>query len=220
MEVLHILPYRLQILFRTNGEFCFCTSIRQPDTVVAGICNQFKVVSDDENRLFLPHFPDQCSAPLQTFRVLSCCRFVQYDDGLVGQIRHHQRQTLHLPAGEGEGVPVAALPHIHAFQQRFRFCFKLRCHRMAVLQLVQDGAGEELELRLLQDEQYLLLQLLWVLRLSEKRYPASGGAVKSCNQLADRRFAAAVCATRPTISCSWTEKLTPERVSPTLLPYV
>ena len=25
---------------------------------------------------------------------------------------------------------------IHTFQQRFRFCFKLRCHRMAVLQFV------------------------------------------------------------------------------------
>ena len=30
-------------------------------------------------------------------------------------------------------MPVAAVPHIHTFQQRFRFCFKLRCHRMAVL---------------------------------------------------------------------------------------
>ena len=91
-------------------------------------------------------------------------------------------------------MPVAAVPHIHTFQQRFRFCFKLRCHRMAVLQFVQDGACEELELRLLKDEQHLLLQLLWILRLSEKHYPAAGGAVKSCNQLADGRFAAAVCA--------------------------
>ena len=53
---------------------------------------------------------------------------------------------------------------------------------------------EELELRLLKDEQHLLLQLLWILRLSEKHYPAAGGAVKPCNQLADGRFAAAVCA--------------------------
>ena len=58
MEVFHILPYRLQILFRTNGEFCFCMSIRQPNAVVAGICNQFKVVGDDENSLFIPHLPD------------------------------------------------------------------------------------------------------------------------------------------------------------------
>ena len=43
-------------------------------------------------------------------------------------------------------MPVAAVPHIHTFQQRFRFCFKLRCHRMAVLQFVQDGVGEELKL--------------------------------------------------------------------------
>ena len=64
-------------------------------------------------------------------------------------MRNHQRQTLHLPAGEREGVPVAAVPHIHAFQQSFRFHFKLWCHRMAVLQLVQNGIGEELELRLL-----------------------------------------------------------------------
>jgi len=35
---------------------------------------------------------------------------------------------------------------------------------MAVLQFVQDGACEELELRLLKDEQHLLLQLLWILR--------------------------------------------------------
>ena len=65
---------------------------------------------------------------------------------------------------------------------------------MAILQFVQDGACEELELRLLKDEQHLLLQLLWILRLSEKHYPAAGGAVKPCNQLADGRFAAAVCA--------------------------
>ena len=65
---------------------------------------------------------------------------------------------------------------------------------MAVLQFVQDGAGEELELRLLKDEQHLLLQLLWILRLSEKHDPAAGGAVKPCNQLTDGRFAAAVCA--------------------------
>ena len=84
MEALHILPYHLQISFRMNGKFCFCMSIRQPDAVVAGICNQFKVVGDDENSLFLPHLPDQCRAPLQTFRVLSCCRLVQYDDWLVG----------------------------------------------------------------------------------------------------------------------------------------
>ena len=37
----------------------------------------------------------------------------------------------------------SAVPHIHTFQQRFRFCFKLRCHRMAVLQFVQDGACAE-----------------------------------------------------------------------------
>ena len=149
MEALHILPYRLQISFRMNGKFCFCTSIRQPDAVVAGICNQFKVMCDDENRLFLSHLADQLCAPRQTFRVLSRRGLIQYDNGLFGEIRHHQCQTLHLPAGEREGMPVAAVPHIHAFQQRFRFCFKLRCHRMAVLQLVEDGAGEELELRLL-----------------------------------------------------------------------
>ena len=84
MEVLHILPYRLQISFRMNGEFCFCTSIRQPDAAVAGACDQLQIVGDDENRLFLPHLPDQRRAPLQTFRVLSCCRLVQYDDWLVG----------------------------------------------------------------------------------------------------------------------------------------
>ena len=67
-----------------NGKFCLCMSIRQPDAVVAGICNQFKVVSDDENSLFFPHLPDQFRAPPQTFRVLSCCRLVQYDDWLVG----------------------------------------------------------------------------------------------------------------------------------------
>ena len=91
-------------------------------------------------------------------------------------------------------MPVAAVPQIHTFQQRFRFCFKLRCHRMAVLQFVQDGVGEELELCLLKDEQHLLLQLLWILWLSEKRDPASGWLVKPRDQLAKGGFAAAVCA--------------------------
>ena len=43
-------------------------------------------------------------------------------------------------------MPVTAVPHIHTFQQRFRSLLELRCHRMAVLQLVQDGVGEELKL--------------------------------------------------------------------------
>ena len=64
---------------------------------------------------------------------------------------------------------------------------------MSILQLVEDGIGEELKLCLLQDEQHLLLQLLRIMWLSEKHYPAAGGAVKPCNQLTDRRFAAAVC---------------------------
>ena len=59
-------------------------------------------------------------------------------------------------------MPVAAVPHIHTFQQRFRFCFKLRCHRLAVLQFVQNRVRKKLELRLLQDEQHLPLQLLWI----------------------------------------------------------
>ena len=91
-------------------------------------------------------------------------------------------------------MPVAAVPHIHAFEKRIRLLLKFRRNLVSILQFVQDGACEELELRLLKDEQYLLLQLLWILRLSEKHYPAAGGAVKPCNQLADGRFAAAVCA--------------------------
>ena len=84
MEALHILPYRLQISFRMNGKFYLCMSIRQPDAAVTRTCNQFQIMGDDENRLFLPHFPDQRRAPLQTFRVLSRRRLVQYDDWLVG----------------------------------------------------------------------------------------------------------------------------------------
>ena len=91
-------------------------------------------------------------------------------------------------------MPVAAVPHIHTFQQRFRFCFKLWCHRMAVLQFVQDGVGEELELRLLKDEQHLFLQLLPALRLPKQKNLPAGGLVKPRDQLADGRFAAAVCA--------------------------
>ena len=90
-------------------------------------------------------------------------------------------------------MPVAAAPHVHAFQQRFRLLFKFRRNLVSILQLVEDGIGEELKLCLLQDEQHLLLQLLRIMWLSEKHYPAAGGAVKPCNQLTDRRFAAAVC---------------------------
>ena len=79
-------------------------------------------------------------------------------------------------------MPVAAVPHIHTFQQRFRFCFKLWCHRMAVLQFVQDGACEELELRLLKDEQHLLLQLLWIDVYKRQRARASE-AVRARNSL-------------------------------------
>ena len=91
-------------------------------------------------------------------------------------------------------MPVAAVPHIHTFQQRFRSLLELRCDLVPVLQFMQNRVRKKLELRLLKDEQHLLLQLLWILRLSEKHYSAAGGAVKPCNQLADGRFAAAVCA--------------------------
>ena len=46
-------------------------------------------------------------------------------------------------------MPVAAVPHIHAFEKRFRLLFKFRRNLVSILQLVQDGVGEELELRLL-----------------------------------------------------------------------
>ena len=84
MKALHISLGCLQISFRMNGKFCLCMSIRQSDAAVTRTCNQLQIMGDDENSLFLPHLPDQCRAPLQTFRVLSCCRLVQYDDRLVG----------------------------------------------------------------------------------------------------------------------------------------
>ena len=46
-------------------------------------------------------------------------------------------------------MPVAAVPHIHAFEKRIRLLLKFRRNLVSILQLVQGGACEELELRLL-----------------------------------------------------------------------
>ena len=46
-------------------------------------------------------------------------------------------------------MPVAAVPHIHAFEKHFRLLFKFRRNLVSILQFVQDGACEELELRFL-----------------------------------------------------------------------
>ena len=68
---------------------------------------------------------------------------------------------------------------------------------MPILQLVQNGVCEELKFCLLHDKQHLLLQLFWILQLSEKCDSAARGAIESCNQLAERGFATAVCPHKP-----------------------
>ena len=68
---------------------------------------------------------------------------------------------------------------------------------MPVLQLVQDGIGEKLKLRLLHDKQHLFLQPLRRQRFAEQRNYPAGGLIKSCDELAERRFAAAVRADKP-----------------------
>ena len=68
---------------------------------------------------------------------------------------------------------------------------------MPILQLVQNGVCEELKFCLLHDKQHLLLQLFWILQLSEKCDSTARGAIESRNQLAERGFATAICPHKP-----------------------
>ena len=98
MEALHIPPHRLQILLRPNEKFSVGVTATQPDTAVAGICYQFKIVCNDKNGLFFSHLTNQFCTPFQAFGILPGGWFVQYDNRFIGKICHHQRKSLHLPA--------------------------------------------------------------------------------------------------------------------------
>lgn len=115
-------------------------------------------------------------------------------NGLFRQKRRHERQLLHLPAGKGKRVPVAALPHAHAPQKRLGGSVKLRRGGVAVFKLIYDGIGEELELGLLHDEHDLRSKLLGRSAPAEERDLPRGGLIKPRDELAERRLAAAAAA--------------------------
>ena len=193
-EALHILPDALHITLGLHRKLLLSMPLRQSDTAVTGFCNKLQIVRNYNDGLFLAHPADQRCTPLKSLGILPCRRLVEYNDGLIGEIRHHQRQLLHLSAGERERMPVAAFPHPHAPQKPLCFFFKIGCCGMSVLQLLKDRTGEKLELRLLHDEKDFPLQTFRCMCRAVKTDRAAGRAVQSGKQLADCRFSAAVCA--------------------------
>lgn len=193
-EALHIPAHVLKFPLVLHGKLRIRAPVRKSNAARAGLCDKLKVVRDDDDGLFPPHLAYKRRAAIQTFRVLPGRRLIQHYNGLFRQKRRHERQLLHLPAGKGKRVSVAALPHAHAPHKRLGGLVKLRRGGVAVFKLIYDGISEELELGLLHDEHDLRSKLLGRSATAEECDLPRGGLIKPRDELAKRRLAAAAAA--------------------------